>query len=73
MERSYHLRIWKDEGDYYGVQCLEIPQAVSQGKSIDECIKNAREAIELALEFSNSKEPEQYVVNISVQVPEPAQ
>lgn len=70
MERNYHLRIWKDEGAYYGVQCLEIPQAISQGKTIDECIKNAREAIELALEYSENKEPAQtYVVDISVNVP----
>lgn len=69
-ERSFHLRIWKDEGDYYGVQCLEIPQAISQGKSIDECITNAREAIALALEHLKSKVPKQtYVVDISVPVP----
>jgi predicted RNase H-like HicB family nuclease len=73
MERNYHLRIWKDEGKYYGVQCLEIPQAISQGKTIDECIKNARDAIELALQYSKSKEPEKtYVVDISVRVPEAA-
>jgi predicted RNase H-like HicB family nuclease len=72
-ERNFHLRIWKDEGDYYGVQCLELPQAISQGKTIDECIKNAREAIELALEYSESKEPQQtYVVDISVRVPKSA-
>jgi predicted RNase H-like HicB family nuclease len=70
MERNYHLKIWKDEGDYYGVQCLEIPQAISQGKTIDECIKNAKEAIELALEYSGAKEETPtYVVDISVRVP----
>ena len=69
-EKSFHLKIWKDEGGYYGVQCLEIPQAISQGKSIDECIENAKEAIELALEHNKSKKIEDtYVVNISVPVP----
>lgn len=67
------MRIWKDEGEYYGVQCLELPQAISQGKTVDECIKNAREAIELALQYSKSNEPKQtYVVDISVRVPEAA-
>lgn len=69
-ERTFHLKIWKDEGGYYGVQCLEIPQAISQGKSVDECIKNGREAIELALEHDKSKEPKDtFVIDISVPVP----
>ena len=70
MERNYHLKIWEDEGGYYGVQCLEIPQAISQGKTIDECIANAKEAIELALEYSGSKDIKPtYVVDISVSHP----
>jgi len=70
-EKSFHLNIWKDEGEYYGVQCLEIPQAISQGKSVDECIENAKEAIELALTYKKSKEKprDTYVVDISVPVP----
>jgi predicted RNase H-like HicB family nuclease len=74
MERTYHLRVWEDEGDYYGAQCIEIPQAITQGKTMDECLKNAREAIELALEYVNVKQPKQtYIVDISVRTPLPVE
>jgi predicted RNase H-like HicB family nuclease len=50
---EYHFRVWGDEGGYYGAQCLEIPQAISHGKSFQECIKNSYDALELALEYKN--------------------
>jgi len=72
-EKSFHLKIWKDEEGYYGVQCLEIPQAISQGKTIDECIENAKGAIQTALEYGKIKKPPStYVVDISVPVQLPA-
>jgi len=39
-----------DETGLYVAQCLEIPQAISQGKTEEEAIRNVKEAIELALE-----------------------
>ncbi len=39
----------EDDGGYSG-QCLEIPEAISQGNSLDELKKNMKEAIQLSLE-----------------------
>ena len=36
----------------YTAQCLEIPQAHSEGNTKQEALKNVKEAIELALEQS---------------------
>jgi|GEM_PF-2015564 len=47
----YHIKIERDpESDWLVVQCVEYPEAVSQGKNIDECVKNIREALDLVLE-----------------------
>jgi|GEM_PF-3028808 len=43
-----------DETGLYVAQCLEIPQAISQGKT-EEAIRNVKEAIELALEHSGER------------------
>ena len=37
------------EGGYF-VQCPSLPGVYSQGESVEECLTNIREAIELALE-----------------------
>jgi predicted RNase H-like HicB family nuclease len=42
---SFNIKITYDDG-WYTVQCKELPGAISQGKSIDEAMRNIREAIE---------------------------
>ncbi len=39
----------------YTAQCLEIPQARSEGSTKKEALRNAKEAIELVLEYVESK------------------
>ena len=39
----------------YTAQCLEIPQAHSEGNIKQEALKNVKEAIELVLEHGESK------------------
>ncbi len=39
----------------YSVQCVEIPQAISQGETKEEALSNIREAIELVLEHLEEK------------------
>jgi hypothetical protein len=56
MERTYHLRVYQGR---LLRRPFKIPQAITQGKTMDECLKNAREAIELALEYVNVKQPKQ--------------
>ena len=52
MEKGvYHFNIEKDpDSDWLVVQCVEYPAAISQGKTIDECLKNIKEALELVIE-----------------------
>ncbi len=40
----------EQEGDWYIGYCPEIPGANGQGRTIDECRRSLREAIELILE-----------------------
>jgi predicted RNase H-like HicB family nuclease len=39
----------------YTAQCLEIPQARSEGNTKKEALSNVKEAIELVLEYMESK------------------
>ncbi len=48
------LRPEKEGG--YSVQCLELPQAISQGETKKEALTNIKEAIELVLEHLKAKE-----------------
>lgn len=48
------LRPEKEGG--YSVQCLELPQAISQGETKDEALTNIREAIELSIEHLKARE-----------------
>ena len=51
----YHVVLEKDEDGWYVVECVEIPGAISQGKTRNEAMKNIKEAIELILEHRASK------------------
>jgi len=39
----------------YSVQCLELPGAISQGKTKEDALANIKEAIELVLEVINEE------------------
>lgn len=48
---EYSIIIEKDpESGWYIGQCAQLPEALSQGKTLDELMKNMKEAIELAVE-----------------------
>ena len=47
---EFEVEIWKGEDDWFVVKCPSIQGCVSQGKTIDEAIKNIKEAIEVSLE-----------------------
>ena len=48
---SYTIIIEKDkESGWYTGQCQQVPEAISQGESLNELMKNMKEAIELSLE-----------------------
>ncbi len=47
---EYTVLMERDEDDWFCVQCLELPGAISQGKTEEEALVNIKEAIELILE-----------------------
>lgn len=48
---EYSIIIEKDsESGWYIGQCAQLPEALSQGETLDELMKNMKEAIELAVE-----------------------
>ncbi len=54
--RTFTVTIEKDkETGYYTAQCVELPAAISQGRSEEEAKANIKEAIELVLEYLEEK------------------
>ena len=50
-QRTFTVHLRKDEEtSYYATRCVELPEAISQGRTEEEAIKNLREALELVLE-----------------------
>lgn len=50
VQRTFTVRLRKDEeSGYYAARCVELPEAISQGKTEEEAITNLREALELVL------------------------
>ena len=50
MARTYHVLIERDEDGVYVGKVPELQGCLSQGGTLDELMKNIREAIELCLE-----------------------
>lgn len=49
--RTFTIRLKKDpDSGWYAARCVELPEAISQGKTEEEALKNIKEAIELVLE-----------------------
>ena len=54
MKRIYHVLIEQDEDGVFVGKVPELRGCVSQGDTLDELMKNIREAIELCLEVKNA-------------------
>jgi len=53
---TYTVRMVKDpDSGWFAVRCVELPEAISQGKTEAAALKNIREAIELVLEERRAK------------------
>jgi len=50
------LFVEKDEDGFYVVECLIFEGCYTQGKTLDEALKNIREVIELVLEEKKNQE-----------------
>ncbi len=64
MVETYHVLIEKDEDGVYVGKVLELKGCLSQGDTLDELMKNIREAIELCLEVQSNQKKEVKEENI---------
>ncbi len=48
--KVFRVKVEEGRDGFYVAQCIELPAAISLGKTIEEAVKNIREAIELVLE-----------------------
>lgn len=64
--QTYHVVLKEDEGGWYAVQCVELPGAISQGRTKEEALANIKEAIKLLLEHLSSKVVGQRVEEVVV-------
>jgi len=62
VQRAFTVRLRKDEeSGYYAARCVELPKAISQGRTEEEALANVREAIELVLEEYGSQAKEKTI------------
>jgi len=54
-DRRFTVVLQAEDVGGYSVQCVEPPQAISQGETKEEALANIREAIELVLEHLAQK------------------
>ncbi len=55
MARTFHVIIEKDEDGIYVGRVPELQGCLSQGDTLDELMKNIKEAIELCLEVQSKE------------------
>jgi len=56
VQRMFTVRLRKDEeSGYYAARCVELQEAISQGRTEEEALTNVGEAIELVLEEYESE------------------
>lgn len=58
MKRIFHVLIEQDEDGVFVGKVAELQGCLSQGDSLDELMKNIKEAIELCLEVQAEKKTE---------------
>ncbi|MDP3883054.1 MAG: type II toxin-antitoxin system HicB family antitoxin [Candidatus Staskawiczbacteria bacterium] len=54
--KKFPIIVEKDESGFYVVECPVFRGCYTQGKTIDEALKNIREVIELCLEERENRE-----------------
>ena len=64
--QTYHVVLKEDENGWYAIQCVELPGAISQGRTKEEALANIKEAIKLLLEHLASRVAGQRVEEVVV-------
>jgi len=65
---EFHANIWKGEGGYLIAKCVELPAAMTQGKTEREVIENIKEAIVLVLQDIQVEAAEKRAQLVNVEV-----
>ena len=63
---EYRIMLKKGQDGYYVAQCLEVPGAISQGRTKEEALKNAKEALELILEILKNDAKKGEIARVTV-------
>lgn len=66
--QTYRVVLKEDADGWWVVQCVELPGAISQGRTREEALVNIKEAIELLLEHLASKVAGQRVEEVVASV-----
>lgn len=67
MKQQFTVIIQRDEDGMYVGRVPELKGCISQGETLDELMRNMKEAIELCLEVQSSKEDRYKLTFIGVQ------
>ncbi len=63
---EYRIVLRKGQDGYYVSQCLEVPGAISQGRTKEEAIRNAKEALQLVLEVLKEEAKKGEIARVKV-------
>jgi len=63
---DYRIILTKGEDGYYVAQCLEVPGAISQGRTKAEALRNAKEALELVLDVLKTQAKKGEIARVTV-------
>ncbi len=63
---EYRIRLQKGQDGYYVAQCLEVPGAISQGRTKEEALRNVKEALEVVLEALRDEAKKGEIARVSV-------
>ena len=65
-QMEYRIVLKKGLDGYYVAQCLEVPGAISQGRTKAEAIRNAKEALQLVLEVLKEEAKKGEIARVKV-------
>ena len=58
---EYTIIIEKNANGWYTGQCEQIPEAISQGKTLEELKENMADAIKMVIDFKKEETRKQYL------------
>ena len=63
---EYRIRLRKGQDGYYVAQCLEVPGAISQGRTKEEALRIVKVALEAVLEVLRDEAKKGEIARVTV-------